>query len=218
MKRLCFLCGKKIGFTRTFWDRHYCSAAHRRQAQLASSQVREEDDFESWAVVRSRKRVKPGTQGPTPGQAASAFAFFTVVGLLVVAFLLPGPGGGSDSFAALDLKLGMIDRASNFVSDMMRQKAPITLHYDFRAGIGDWKELALKVASRSTENTPQNTASTMAPEIVRPGSFRLWNKSVKLQNYQMEFLGQIDNKSLSWAFRATDQNNFYASTIVMTKP
>src|SRR5215471_4411515 len=105
MKRLCFLCGKKIGFIRTFWDQHYCSAAHRREARLASAQaVREEEDIESWTVARSRKRVKAGTRGPTPGQAASAFAFLTVVGLLAVALLLPGPGGGArgGGLASLD--------------------------------------------------------------------------------------------------------------------
>jgi hypothetical protein len=223
MKRLCFLCGKKIGFIRTFWDQHYCSAAHRREARLASSQaLREEEEIESWTVARSRQR-KAVSKGPTPGQAASAFAFLTVVGLLVVALLLPGPGGGrgsGGSLVSLDpgLKPGMMDRASDFVSDMVRQRAPITLHYDFRGGLADWQDLALKVASRSTVDDPHTVASAAAPEIVRPGSLRLWSKSVNLQNYQMEFLGQIDKKSLSWAFRATDQNNFYASTIVMNKP
>jgi hypothetical protein len=34
----------------------------------------------------------------------------------------------------------------------------------------------------------------------------------------MEFLGQIEKKRLNWAYRATDQNNYYAAKLVMTKP
>jgi hypothetical protein len=50
------------------------------------------------------------------------------------------------------------------------------------------------------------------------GSLRLWTKSATLQNYQMEFLGQMQKRSLSWAFRATDASNYYAGELVITKP
>lgn len=33
----------------------------------------------------------------------------------------------------------------------------------------------------------------------------------------MEFQGRIEGRSLNWAFRATDQNNYYASRLVITK-
>lgn len=222
-KKLCFLCGKKIGFARTFWDQHYCSAEHRREARLASAQaLREEEDVESWTVARSRKRQRPaGRGGPTPGQTASAFAFLTVIGLLVVAVLLPGPSGGhSDSgiSASLDpgLKRGMMDRASDFVSDLVRQKAPITLHHDFRTGLQDWTTVTLNNSVKVDD--PHTVASLLNPELIRPNSLRIWDRSVSLQNYQMEFLGEMDKKSLSWAFRALDEKNFYATKIVISKP
>jgi hypothetical protein len=47
---------------------------------------------------------------------------------------------------------------------------------------------------------------------------RLWKRSTSLVNYQMEFQGQLERKSLSWAFRATDENNYYATKILITKP
>ena len=47
---------------------------------------------------------------------------------------------------------------------------------------------------------------------------RIWNRSTALQNYQMEFSGEIEKKSLSWAFRATDAKNYYATKILITKP
>jgi len=228
MSKLCFLCGKKIGFLRTFYDQHYCSPEHRREARLASSQaLREEEDVESWSVARSRKRQKAVGRGPTPGQTASAFAFLTVVGLLVVAVLLPGPGAGhSEGGISLSLdpnsKRGMMDRAGDFVSDLVRQKAPITLHHDFRTGLQDWTTVALNTASKLNDihkvDDPHTLPSLSAPELIRPGSLRIWDRSVNLQNYQMEFLGEMDKKSLSWAFRAADEKNFYATKIVINKP
>jgi hypothetical protein len=145
-----------------------------------------------------------------------------VVGLLVVAVLLPGPSGAhsSDGGIALSLdpgsKQGMMGRASDFVSDLVRQRAPITLHHDFRSGLQDWTTVALTTATKVDD--PHTLASASMPELVRPGSLRIWDRSISLQNYQMEFLGEMDKKSLSWAFRATDQKNFYATKIVMNKP
>lgn len=226
MSKLCFLCGKNIGFLRTFWDQHYCSAEHRREARLASAQaLREEEDIESWTVARNKKKQRTVRSGPTAGQTASAFAFLTVVGLLVVAVLLPGPGGGGHPDGGISLSLdsnskrGIMDRAGDFVSDLVREKAPITLHHDFRSGLQDWTTVALTTAgSKVRIDDPHTLASATAPELIRPNSLRIWDRSLNLQNYQMEFLGAMDKKSLSWAFRASDQKNFYATKIVITKP
>jgi len=229
MNKLCFLCGKKIGLVRTLWDQHYCSADHRRQARLSSAQaLREEEEIELWSVAKSRKKGPVG-RGPSAGQTASAFAFLTVAGLLVMAVLLPGPGGGGghgspDVSIGPGTQRGTFNRVSDFISELVRQKAPITLHHDFRSGMSDWTTLALRnVGSKVDDPHKIDDPHTFdlasaTDELVRPGSLRLWNRSVKLQNYQMEFLGQIEKKSLSWAFHATDQNNFIATKIVITKP
>jgi DNA-binding PadR family transcriptional regulator len=94
MTRLCFLCGKKIGFLRSMTDQQYCSSEHRQEARLASAQaVRDEDELETWAIERSRNKKKTfGMPGSTAGQTASIFAFLTVAGLLVAAIYLPSPG------------------------------------------------------------------------------------------------------------------------------
>jgi hypothetical protein len=34
----------------------------------------------------------------------------------------------------------------------------------------------------------------------------------------MEFSGQIEKRSLSWAFRARDEKNYYATKLLITKP
>ncbi len=116
-----------------------------------------------------------------------------------------------------------MDRASDFVTDLVRQRVPITLHHDFRTGLQDWTTVALGAAGKLNEvrnsvDDPHTLASLSVPELIRPGSLRIWDRSVNLQNYQMEFLGEMDKKSLSWAFRAKDEKNFYALKIVISKP
>jgi hypothetical protein len=221
MVRLCLLCGKKIDFLRSLTDQQYCSAEHRRESRLAATRaLREEDDVEFWSVGRSQGRRRSfASPGPTIGQTASIFAFLTVGGLLVVALMLPGPGTSYPPLSLNpELRQGMFDHASETISEVIRSSAPVTLHHDFHSGLADWTTLALR--GTTTVDDPRNwfTSSAAAPEIVRPGSLRLWKRSTTLQNYQWEFMAQVEQRSLSWAFRATDQNNYYATKLSIIKP
>jgi hypothetical protein len=216
MTRLCFLCGKKIGFLRSMTDQQYCTAAHRQEARLASAQAfRDEDEMETWSVEKSKnKRKTHGSPGTTAGQTASIFAFLTVAGLLVAALMLPGPTTSYPPAVSLDagVKPGILARASDAISEVVRSSAPVTLHHDFTSGLGDWATLAL----HNTVDDPRNTLTS--PDMPKVGSLRLWTKSVALQNYEMEFQGQVEKRSLSWAVRASDQNNYYATKLIITKP
>ncbi len=221
MTRLCFLCGKKIGFRRSLIDQQYCSSVHRREAGLASSQaLREEDELEPWSVEKSRSRKRPlsGKPATTAGQTASLLAFLTVAGLLLAALMLPGPGTTYPPSVSLDpgLQRGFLDRAGDAVGEVIRSSAPVTLHSDFHSSLSDWTTTALRGSSNVDD--PRSWISAAAPDIIRPGSLRLWKPSVSLQNYQMEFMGQMEKRSLSWAVRATDQNNYYASKLVIGRP
>ena len=213
---LCFLCGKKIGLLRSLVDQQYCSSAHRTEARLASSQVlREEEEVELWAVSKNKKRgARPAASA---GQTASIFAFLTVGGLLVAAVMLPGPGPGA-AFPPVSLdpgvKQGLFERAGNAIGNVVRSRAPITLHQDFRAGWNGWSTTVLQSASRFGESRKVDDPRTIASAPV----LRIWKRSTSLQNYQMEFSGQIEHKSLSWAFRALDDKNYYATKILITKP
>ena len=93
MSKLCFLCGNKIGFVRTFWDQHYCSPEHRREARLASSQaLREEEEVESWTVERSGNGKNQWERRPDARARPLPHSHFSRLwDLLVVAVLLPGP-------------------------------------------------------------------------------------------------------------------------------
>jgi hypothetical protein len=53
---------------------------------------------------------------------------------------------------------------------------------------------------------------------VRPGGLRIWKPSASLSNYEFEFMGQIDRKSMDWAFRAADVRNYYATKLTIARP
>ncbi len=197
-------------------DQQYCSAEHRKEARLASAQaLRDEDDQEPWSVAKNKKK-NPGKSASTPGQTASIFAFLTVGALLVAALVLPGPSGSAyPPVPSLDpgTKRGPIDRVGDAFSGLVRSQAPITLHDDFGKGLKDWTTVAMRNVPKVDD--PKGLA---LPNIVHPGNLRIWNRSLSLQNYQMEFKGELEKKSLSWAFRATDAKNYYATKIMIMKP
>jgi len=54
--------------------------------------------------------------------------------------------------------------------------------------------------------------------FLRPGTLGFLQKSMSLVDYRMEFMGQIERKSLGWAFRAKDENNYYVAKLNITRP
>ncbi len=214
---LCFLCGKKIGLLRSLVDQQYCSAEHRKEARLAGAQaVRDEEEVELWTVSKSKRR------GSRPsGQTASMLAFGIVAALLAVALLLPGPGPGS-AFPPVSLdpavKRGIFQRVGDTISDVIRSSAPVTLHQDFSSNVVSWAGWTASVLPRIDD--PRHGARVDDPHVMSAAApmLRIWKRSTALQNYQMEFSGAIEKKSLSWAFRASDEKNYYATKLLITKP
>ncbi len=92
----------------------------------------------------------------------------------------------------------------------------MTLRHDFGTGLSDWSIMSL--GTHTKVDDPHGYLASASPHDVLPGSLRLWKKSTSLSNYQMEFQGQIERKSLSWAYRASDEKNYYATKLVMTHP
>ena|SRR5579862_596676 len=218
---LCFLCGKQIGAVRRLFDQQYCSVEHRKEARLASAQaLRDEDELEPWSVAKRKdKKTTIGKTVATAGQTASVAAFLLVGGLLVLALMLPGPGPGS-AFPSVSLdpavKRGLLERFSDSFGEMVRSSAPVTLQHDFSKGLADWSTVAVKGPANIDDPRDWITGRN---DLTRPASLRLWDRSTSLENYQMEFQAQIDpkGKSLSWAFRASDAGNYYASKLMISK-
>ena len=60
--------------------------------------------------------------------------------------------------------------------------------------------------------------SVWAASLVWPGPLALYRPSMNLTNYQVQFLGMIDKKALSWVVRAADFDNYYVIKLVVLKP
>jgi hypothetical protein len=51
---------------------------------------------------------------------------------------------------------------------------------------------------------------------VYPGRLRLWQQTTLLSDYQFSFDAAIEAKAMSWAYRASDPKNFYATKLILS--
>jgi len=140
---------------------------------------------------------------------ASIFVGITVVVLVLALSQLPKNSSGIKAISPLP-DTNPHPNPGGFgqlIGNLIQSKASGTLHDDFHTGLGGWEGLR-SISSDWSQD----------PGVVRPTSLRLWKPSTSLSNYELEFLGQIDHKSMDWAFRAADLHNYYATKLVMTRP
>jgi len=103
-------------------------------------------------------------------------------------------------------------RSTSFRWDSLRSairgRASLKVEDDFRTGLGQW--FGPSGWSRDWTYDPAG--------FLRPGSVGFLQQSMSLVNYRMEFMGQIERKSLGWAFRAKDENNYYVAKLTISRP
>jgi hypothetical protein len=93
------------------------------------------------------------------------------------------------------------------VRQNMVDRAAIALDEDFRTGLDDW-----------TSRGGTTEWEFDATGFVKPGPLALYRPSVDLTDYQLQFLGMIDKKALSWVVRAADFDDYYVVKLVILKP
>ena len=103
-------------------------------------------------------------------------------------------------------------RSTSFRWDNLRSairgRASLKVEDDFRTGLGQW--FGPSGWSRDWTYDPAG--------FLRPGSVGFLQQSMSLVDYRMEFMGQIERKSLGWAFRAKDENNYYVAKLNIIRP
>jgi hypothetical protein len=103
-------------------------------------------------------------------------------------------------------------RTTSFRWDSLRSairgRASLKFEDDFRAGLDKW----MGPSGWSRDWTYDQAG------FLRPGTLGFLQKSMSLVDYRMEFMGQIERKSLGWAFRAKDENNYYVAKLNITRP
>lgn len=90
---------------------------------------------------------------------------------------------------------------------VLLSRAAVRLYDDFRGGLGAWQG-----RDEWARTWKYNEAS-----FLEPGDLALYAPTIEMRDYSVEFLGQIERKSLNWVFRAKDTQNYYAMRIVLTR-
>ena len=93
------------------------------------------------------------------------------------------------------------------VRQTLENRAAVALDEDFRSGLDNWASPGGSTTEWSFDQTG----------FVRPGPLALYRPSVSLNDYEVQFLGLIDKKALSWVVRAADFENFYVIKLELVK-
>jgi hypothetical protein len=93
------------------------------------------------------------------------------------------------------------------VRQSVADRAGVSLNEDFRSGLDEWQARGDRATAWSFDATG----------FVRPASLSLYRPSMGLADYEMQFLGLIDKKALSWVVRARDFDNYYVMKLVVLK-
>jgi hypothetical protein len=206
----CLYCRKNIRPLRRQKDPHFCSQEHRQKyASRSARAVREAEDL--YGVdprhVALELEDKPYRRGG--GMGISIFVGITVVILVLALSQLPMHSTALKAVSPLPNTNPNSNQGGfgQTIGNLIESKTSGTLRDDFHTGLDGWEGLRSVTADWN-----------LGGGEVRPASLRLWKPSTSLSNYELEFLGQIDHKSMDWAFRAADLHNYYATKLVMTHP
>jgi hypothetical protein len=153
---------------------------------------------------------------PKPRWTPRRLWFLTPKPVRAVFLLLPLLGSGALFVPRLEPAFrnihwerpALVDRWTQRIGSRLRARAAIVLEDNFTSGLSGW------------EGGPGGLSDWVYDQagLVQPGQLAILKSSSSLSNYRFELLGQIRKKALSWAFRATDQNNYYAMKIVIARP
>ncbi len=111
------------------------------------------------------------------------------------------------------LTLGLVVWNTGFADSMresLRTRAAIELDEDFASGLARWGG-----AARAWSRDPTG--------FVRTGPLALFRPSLRMQDYRLEFLGQLERQgvkgqSLAWVYRAKDPQNYYVMKLTVVEP
>ncbi len=111
------------------------------------------------------------------------------------------PGGANPLGAGSPAGAGQPQGLLADVKHAIGNRAAATVADNLQAGMESWGAPA-KAWSPGWSRNPDG--------YVHPGELALFHPSAGYKDYRLEFFGQIENKSMGWAVRAKDKQNYYA--------
>jgi hypothetical protein len=196
-------------------DQHFCSADHRKMFRTKSARALreaedlfgvEENQIPTWrALTVPKAEDKPEQR--RAGLGTTIFVGAAVAIVILAVSQLPHSSPAAKAVSPLPSNShasgGGIGQS---ISNLIQSQTSGTMRDDFHSGFSNWE--GFKSGSDWKLDAGQ----------VRPASLQLWKPSTSLTNYELEFMGQINHKSMDWAFRAADLHNYYATKLVITHP
>jgi hypothetical protein len=102
---------------------------------------------------------------------------------------------------------GITMRPGDLIRLTIQRRAVYEVSDNFHAGLASWEG---KGFAKSWAYDKEG--------FVRPGRLALYKPSHEMADYKVEFLTQIERKSVGWVFRAEDEQNYYAMKLAVTEP
>jgi hypothetical protein len=155
-----------------------------------TGQVKQPTASEAWKAMFA---------GWTPSAAGVSAVFAILFLFSAITIFLSAPS--TMSYRGPSFRWGNLRTA-------IRNRAVLKVEDDFRAGLNGWS---------FPKGWSQDWSYDQAG-FLRPGKLGFLDKSMKLVNYRLELMGQIERKSLGWAFRAKDSNNYYVAKLMIARP
>lgn len=203
----CLQCSKKIGLLRRLVDRQFCCDSHRQRAKQVYSarmarDLHDDDTFDDgWLAKSTAAAPKSTGLGFGPGSGVLLVVLSTLLIMFLPASKQPPVSGGGQSY------LPPVSTWSDRIARAFPSSRPsVAIREDFRVDLRNWQGPTLQGWSNGW---------TKVGNAVRVGEFRLWKPTLSLADYNIEFAGQIENRAMSWAFRARDPRNYYATKIAI---
>jgi hypothetical protein len=100
-------------------------------------------------------------------------------------------------------------RPLSWVRSAISKRATVELTDTFHAGMESWNA-APRTWAPGWSRHPDG--------YVRTGQLALYRPSAAYSDYRLEFFGQIESKSMDWAVRARDLQNYYAMKFTVVEP
>ena len=201
----CLYCRKNIGPLRRLRDKRFCSQDHLKRYGKSARALREAEDLYGFDPTPNTR-----LEDKTERKAGIGTTIFVGLGAVVVVLAFSQLSMNSPAPKAISALPDTNPQPSQggfgqLLGNLIQSKTSGTLRDDFHTGLTGWEGLG---SIRSDWS--------LGGGEVRPASLKLWKPSTSLSNYELEFLGQIDRKSMDWAFRAADLHNYYGTKLVMT--
>lgn len=96
----------------------------------------------------------------------------------------------------------------NDLHQSILNRAAVEFTDDFRSGLDAWDSHSNLTTSWSYD----------ASGFVQPGPLAVFKPTTEMTDYHFQFLGEIDQKALGFAFRAVNLDNYYAVKLQVVKP